>query len=158
MKRGGRRGVNPIFQAEKGRQEEKVWDEDEVLHRHVEWAAKLGDAAALYQLRLSALTEPGNPERRVEPEREMAAHILDTAIDWHVTPQEALARIRAREYAYPPGGEIENARRVAGDMRDPDPAAAGEEEEKEEQALVESSVEGDSWADDPLAMHADLIL
>ena len=69
MKRGGRRGVNPIFQAEKGRQEEKVWDEDEVLHRHVEWAAKLGDAAALYQLRLSALTEPGNPERRVEPER-----------------------------------------------------------------------------------------
>ena len=76
---------------------------------------------------------------------------------WHCTPQVALARMKAAEYAYGPGGEIAAARRSAGDMRERDPAA-GDEEEKGEQALLESSVEGDSWEDDPLAMHADLIL
>lgn len=157
MKRGGRRGVNPLFASEKGKQEEKVWDEAEVLHKHVEWAANFGDAAAAYQLCLSRLTDPNDPTRRVEPAREDAAHVLDTAVDWHCTPQCALARIKANEYAYGPGGEIEAARRSAGDMRERDPAA-GDEEEKAEQALLESSVEGDSWEDDPLAMHADLIL
>lgn len=166
MERNKRRGHNPkLDDIHKKEEEEKVWEESELLQHCVESAAALGDGAALYQLFLSRLAQPNEAKPRLEADNEDAAHVLDKAVLWHCTPQVALAKLKAYEYSL--GGEIEVARRVAGDMRpakhrvDGEDVDVGEEEKKEPDLAIESSVEGDSWCvdEDPLGtLGADLIM